>query len=275
MKTFLRLQTGRPAFTFSPERGKLRLTAISPTGGMQLPFRRDVIGQDAGANAGIAAGGFIPNRILQSATTPPNEVQATMDRVNASYVALDGDVRANAPNIQNKAFLDGWSSDKAAWDTFYGANRSLITIAATGSQTVLSQTEKFRLRLVGWNAAFESETGKKALVPPTGTEPKPEVSSGAPPWWVISIGTLAVVGVVGYAGYQGYKAIEEARLLKKSRDEKKVPGILASPRLAPKTQERMVKALSHRNVPAHDPAPGFAGIHKGHDPGDSRDDYDE
>lgn len=188
-------------------------SGLPPVSPLRAP-RHVRIGQEtvsSAATTGIALGGFIPDRVLESATTPPSSVQAQMDRVNASWATLAAQVQAAA--LTDPGFLDGFTTDKAAWDSFYGDNRTLLTIAARGSQNVLRQTEAFRLRLVGWNGAFEGLTGKKALVPPAGEEQKREQATGegAPPWWAISIGTLAVAGAVGYVGWQAYHYFDKKR----------------------------------------------------------------
>jgi len=174
------------------------------------------------------AAAHAPARIRVSGPliTTPQEVRDAMGQVDASVKSLNADVQAN---VTRQSFRDGWDAFKRSWDAFVQGNQSLTAMVTTGTGTILRETESRRLDLVGWQSAYQRETGRLATASAPGAfqvtpEVKPSSSPsffaklfkiGDLPTWMSVVLVLTSVGTVVWVGYAGYKAFEEAKVKKK------------------------------------------------------------
>jgi len=176
-----------------------------------------------GLQAKAAAHSPARMRVSGPLITTPQEVRDAMAQVDASVKSLNADVQAN---VTRQSFREGWNAFKASWDVFVQGNQSLTAMVTTGTGTILRETESRRLDLVGWQSAYQRETGRQATVsapgafqvaPPEVKEPGffDKFKLGNLPTWMNVVLVLTSVGTVAWVGYAGYLAFQEAKVKRK------------------------------------------------------------
>lgn len=141
--------------------------------------------------------------------TTPSLTFDKMRQINGSTLSLNFDIEKN---VKRKPFKDAWDQWFKSWQTFFARYQTTggKLSALIDSDLVASQTESFRLQLVGdpsvpphadgrpgdpgWIAAYEAEGTPDAPVPPSSAHPVPKVDPKPPvdkkkPWWDFSSAT--------------------------------------------------------------------------------------
>lgn len=222
---------------------------------------------------GVAAGSVSFNPSAQQVRRPtpqvavgfttPSVIYEKMRQIQASAAALDGDVAAN---VRRDGFKAAWTAWFSTWGAFFRKHQETFQRLANVANTdeLNAQTDSYRQQLMNWYDAYTREqdpSSGQPVPPPSGQPPTPapaQVEPGAGtdgftvPWWVWTLGGVALVGL----GYWAYRSVtENVRILnarKEALETRVLPGLIG-PDLAAAAAARDMGAYPYAVPVARDP----------------------
>jgi hypothetical protein len=183
--------------------------------------------------------------------TPPTIIYERMRDIDISARALDANIHTY---VKRQAFLDHWNRWYDAWRKFFKEYQGVWKRvgAITYTDHLAAEVEAKRQQLSSFEDAYEREGTPENPTPsipggiPAPPVPVPSPPSGAPlavPWWVWTLGGMALVGG-GYYLYRTFYSAKREIEAKRSALESVLPRFLEARGVPPELTQAAV---------AHDP----------------------